>query len=194
MPKIDENFLVGQPAVRVWEFMNDVPAVVTCMPGLKYTGQTERGTYKGEMKVKLGPIVAAFEGEADMVENDCERLRACIKSKATDEIGGNRASSVVTYRLEAVDEGTMVYIESDVKLTGALAQMGRTGILTDVASRLISQFADSLRTKLAGESSGNTVREEQDQDEFRADHLLVTVIRDRIKRFFSSLASIFRSS
>ena len=193
MLKIDEKFLVEQPVIRVWEFLNDVPAVVTCMPGMKYAGQTERGTYKGEMKLKLGPIAAVFEGEADVVENDSERLRVCIKSAATDKIGGNRASSVVTYRLEAVEEGTMVYIESNVKLTGSLAQMGRTGIFTDVASRLISQFADGLRIKLESESIVITDQEGQKQNELRAVRLLFVVIRDRIKRFFSAFYGIFRN-
>ena len=193
MLKIDEKFLVEQPVVCVWEFMNDVPAVVTCMPGLNYAGQTERGTHRGVMKLKLGPIATVFEGEADVVENDSESLQVCIKSTAVDKTGGNRASSVVTYRLEAVDEGTMVYIESNVKLTGSLAQMGRTGIFTDVANRLISQFADSLRGKLESESIVNTGQEGQKQAELRAAGILFGVIRDRIKRFFSSFYGIFRN-
>lgn len=194
MPKISEQFLVNQPAEQVWKLMSDIPAVVSCMPGLKYLGQTDSGAHRGEMKVRLGPVAAAFTGEAEITEIDNEKMRTSMKSKATDKIGGNRASSVLTYWLDAVDEGTMVYVECDVKLTGALAQMGRTGIFMDVASRLTGQFADGLRTKLVGSGTEFTAAEEtNDSGEFQAGGVLFSAIRKRIKRFFASVTNVFRT-
>ena len=117
-----------------------------------------------------------------------------MKSKATDKIGGNRASSVLTYWLDTVDEGTMVYVECDVKLTGALAQMGRTGIFVDVASRLTGQFADGLRTKLVGSGTEVTTAEETNNSgAFQAGGVLFSAIRKRIKRFFASVTNVFRT-
>ena len=68
VPDIEASFTIDQPVGRVWEFFQDVPEVVTCMPGTELIAQTGESTYKGKVTVKLGPVTAAFEGEATIVE------------------------------------------------------------------------------------------------------------------------------
>ncbi len=152
MPQVTETFSVDQPADAVWDFLQDVPQVVTCMPGLELLDQPSPNTYRGKIRVKLGPVSAAFEGEATIVETDEAAHRARIESKGADKRGGSRATAAVTYWLTGDDGTATVHIEGDIKLTGALAQLGRTGIVADVASHLIAQFADALRNKLAAQA------------------------------------------
>ena len=38
MPEIAQSFDIDQPPETVWRFFQDVPRVVTCMPGLEYGG------------------------------------------------------------------------------------------------------------------------------------------------------------
>ena len=61
MPDVEASFHIDQPASRVWDFFQDVPEVVTCMPGTELLDQTGAATYKGKVTVKLGPVTAAFE-------------------------------------------------------------------------------------------------------------------------------------
>lgn len=153
MPDIEASFDIDQSVDRVWEFFQDVPEVVTCMPGLELIGQTGDDAYEGKVKIKLGPITAAFQGEATIVDRDALTHSARIEAKGVDRQGGNRASAEVTYEISANENGTRVKLSGDIKLTGALAQMGRSGIIQDVANQLTSQFADHLRAKLAASES-----------------------------------------
>lgn len=153
MPDITERFEIDQPPGAVWAYMQDVPAVVTCIPGLELTGAPAANRYQGKVRLRLGPVVAAFEGEATIVEADEAAKRACIEGQGLDRQGGSRASATVVYMLAPSAKGTEVTVTADIKLTGALAQIGRTGIVQDVARELTNVFATNLRDKLAARSA-----------------------------------------
>ena len=149
MPRISESFTVNQSAARVWEFFQDVPQVVTCLPGLELAGQPQPEVFVGRIKVKLGAVSATFEGEATIIETDHVAHVSRIKGRGVDKKGGSRAQAEFTYRLAAVTNGTQVTVDADINLTGPLAQFGRTGILNEVARELTAQFATNLEAKLA---------------------------------------------
>ena len=149
MPDIEASFTVDQPAGRVWDFFQDVPEVVTCMPGTELLAQTGESTYKGKVTVKLGPVTAAFEGEATIVEAGHDARIARIEATGIDRRGGNRAKASVTYEIHERNGGSRVSLSGAIKLSGALAQMGRSGIVQDVANHLAAQFSERLREKLA---------------------------------------------
>jgi len=155
LPEISESFVVEQPIERVWTFFQDVPQVVTCMPGLELTGEPAPDNYLGKVKIKLGPVTAAFEGEAKIVARDADGHSATIEGKGIDKKGGSRASATVVYSLAQDGNSTTVTLNVDMKLTGALAQMGRTGIVQDVAHHLTGEFAKALRARLAESAPAN---------------------------------------
>jgi carbon monoxide dehydrogenase subunit G len=156
VPEVTQSFTIDQPVARVWSFFQDVPQVVTCVPGLELVGQTGAATYQGKVKVKLGPITAAFEGEATIVETDATAHSARIDAKGVDRKGGSRATASLGYALTPAGDGTAVALAGDIKLTGALAQIGRTGIIQDVADQLTEEFAKALRAKLAATAPAET--------------------------------------
>ena len=149
MPDIEASFDIDQPAHRVWIFFQDVPEVVTCMPGTVLLGQTGEATYQGKVTVRLGPVTAAFKGEAAIVETDHEARTAMIEASGVDRQGNNRAKARIAYEIHERDNGSQVRLHGTIRLTGALAQMGRGGIIQDVANHLTAQFAERLRNKLA---------------------------------------------
>ena len=55
MPDIEASFSIDQPARRVWDFFQDVPEVVTCMPGTVLLAQPGEATYTGKVTVSSGP-------------------------------------------------------------------------------------------------------------------------------------------
>ena len=149
MPDIEASFDIDQPAHRVWIFFQDVPEVVTCMPGTVLLGQTGEATFQGKVTVKLGPATAAFEGEAAIVETDHVARTAQIEASGVDRQGNNRAKASIAYEIHEQDNGSRVRLHGTIRLTGSLAQMGRGGIIQDVANHLAAQFAENLRNKLA---------------------------------------------
>ena len=154
MPDIEASFSIDQPAHRVWDFFQDVPAVVTCMPGTELLAQPGEATYAGKVTVKLGPVTAAFEGEATIVETDHDARTARIEASGIDRRGGNRAKASFTYEVRAQDGGSHVRLSGAIRLSGALAQIGRSGIVQDVANHLTAQFSERLHEKLARSGRG----------------------------------------
>ncbi len=196
MPEIAQSFEIDQPPETVWRIFQDVPRVVTCMPGLEYggaeAGEAGAETHRGKVRIKLGPVSAAFEGEATILETDAGARSARIEGKGIDKRGGSRASASVLYKIEENGAGSRVKIDADIKLSGALAQMGRTGIVQDVAAQITEQFANSLRATLAAESPAASGEEVEPAPppppaaprEIRGEALLLKIIWRRLLALF----------
>ncbi len=149
--QISHTFQVERPVDDVWEFFQDVPSVADCLPGAELTEDKGGGDYAGKVTVKLGPMAATFEGEAH-VEPDEAAKSAHITGKGVDRRGGSRGQVKVDYALAAEGGGTKVDIDADVTLSGAIAQFGRTGLVTEMSNRLIGDFVGCLEQKLAAET------------------------------------------
>ena len=149
--KIENEFSVSRPVATVWAFFQDVPSVAECLPGAELTEDRGDGTYSGKVSVKLGPMAANFEGEATVVPDEAAKT-GTIDGKGADRRGGSRGQVKVQYRLTEVDRGTKVEIDADVTLSGAAAQFGRTGLISEMSNRLIGDFVSCVEGKLAAET------------------------------------------
>lgn len=150
--KIQHEFTVDRPVGEVWDFFQDVPAVADCLPGAELKEDKGDGTYAGAVSVKLGPMTAAFEGEATVAPDPGARS-AHISGKGVDKRGGSRGQVAVDYSLGDADGGgTKVAIDADVTLSGPAAQFGRTGLINEISKRLIGEFVECLEAKLSATS------------------------------------------
>lgn len=186
--KISVNFSVEHPARPVWDFLQDVPAVIACIPGSEYLGREGQGAHRARVRVKIGPVAAAFEGDGTIVNADAGSLTGEIKGKGIDRQGGSRASMAAVYRLTGREDGaTRVDVEADVKLAGALAQIGRTGILQDVAEHLTAQFAERMRQRIdAAAESGQGSAPGGEAGEMGGIGLFLAVLRRVLKRLLGT--------
>lgn len=150
--KIQHDFTVDRPMATVWEFFQDIPAVADCLPGAELQESKGDNVYAGKVSVKLGPMTAAFEGEATIAPDEASRS-ASISGKGVDKRGGSRGQVKVEYVLTEADGGaTKVDIDADVTLSGPAAQFGRTGLVNEISKRLISEFVQCLEAKLGATS------------------------------------------
>jgi carbon monoxide dehydrogenase subunit G len=199
MPKISQTFTVAATTDTVWAMLQDVPRVVTCLPGLELLGTPQDNVYQGRLKVKLGAVTAAFEGEATIIEADAANFVSRIKGKGVDKKGGSRAQADFVYRLAPADGGTQVVVDADIQLSGPLAQFGRTGILNDVAHELTAQFAGNLGTRLAVPEASAAPVEGAPQPttpppvaaELSGGRLLVALLRGRWRALVAALRQLF---
>lgn len=150
--KISHEFRVSRPVQTVWEFFQDVPEVAQCLPGAELLSDDGEGTCTGRVSVKLGPLSATFDGQA-RVGSDPAALTGTIDGKGTDRRGGSRGSVKVRYALVEDGDGTTVTVEADITLSGAAAQFGRSGIITEMNNRMIGEFVGCVEGKLAAETS-----------------------------------------
>jgi len=153
MPRLSVTAAIAAAPDVVWSALEDVPSVVGCVPGMELVEVRPDGSFVGRMGVRLGPVRANFAGEASFRERDVAQRRAVIEGKGVDKAGGSRASALLTYVVGAAEAGpgSTIAMDVDYTLTGALAQMGRTGILQDVATALTQEFARNLEAKLAAD-------------------------------------------
>ena len=145
--KITNEFTVHTPIERAWQVLTDLEGIAPCMPGARLTG-VEGDTYQGKVKVKVGPVISEFAGTARFTERDGAGYRAVIDAKGRDARAGGNAAALVTAVLTPAGESTRVSVDTDLKISGKLAQFG-SGMIKEVSGKLLTQFVTNLEAKLA---------------------------------------------
>ena len=147
--EFDNSFEVPLPPAEAWKVLLDIERIAPCMPGAELTEIIDPETFKGKVSVRLGPVALTFQGQAKFEEVDEANQAAKVKAQGTDSKGRGGANANVNFRLEPTDAGSTVLIHTDLQLSGSVAQYGRgVGMIQDLASQIIGQFADNLRNQL----------------------------------------------
>ncbi len=146
--KFSQRFEVARPREQVWELLSDVPRVVQCIPGARLLEERSGGAFLGAVEVRLGPVKAAFEGEATHT-TDPSGWHGRIEGTGKDRKAGSRARVAIDYTLSATEGGTQVEVDSDITLSGAAAQFGRPGLVRELSARLLQEFGANLEAELS---------------------------------------------
>ena len=64
--KLEKTYPVAATANSAWKLLQDIKSVAACMPGAEITEQIDETHFKGMIKVKVGPAVAAFKGDIEV--------------------------------------------------------------------------------------------------------------------------------
>lgn len=146
--KIEKTFEVQESVEKVWGFLSDPRKVATCVPGAQITEQVDEKTYKGAIKVKVGPSVTDYKGEVQIVRLDTQNHEIEILGKGQDVRGRGSASMRMTGRVRALGNGgTEVVSESEINVVGILAQMG-SRVITEVSNIMFQEFTKNFQMRL----------------------------------------------
>lgn len=148
--KLEHQFTLGLPPDEAWKLFTDLERIAPSMPGAELLG-AEGDAWRGRVKVKVGPVVAQYEGKASFVEKDEAAKRAVLRAEGRDTKGQGNAKATVTAALSPAPGGTRVTVETDLAITGRLAQIGR-GLIADVSGRLLDEFVANLERDLAAKA------------------------------------------
>ncbi len=145
--KLENNFTIDVPIDKAWEALNNPETVAPCFPGATLTSY-EGDSFAGTVKVKLGPIAMTYKGKGTYVSRDEAAHEVVIEANGRDSRGNGTANATVTASMvaEAADR-TAVSMITDMTITGKPAQFGR-GVISDVADKIIGQFAACVARKL----------------------------------------------
>jgi carbon monoxide dehydrogenase subunit G len=142
-------FEVPLPPDAAWAFLMDIERIVPCVPGAELTEIVDQNTYKGKVSVRLGPVALTFSGVAKFEVTNNAARRARVKAQGTDNKGRGGAAATVNFQLEPSGTGSKVLVDTDLALSGAVAQYGRgAGMIQNVAAQLINQFAEALKGQI----------------------------------------------
>ena len=140
---LNHEFIVNVPVNDAWVILTDLERIAPCLPGAQLT-EVEGDTYRGQVKVKVGPIVAQFKGQASFVSRDDVAHTASLKGEGRDTTGKGTASAIITAQLTSVTPtSTKCTVVTNLTISGKVAQFGR-GALADVSDKLLAQFSENL--------------------------------------------------
>jgi carbon monoxide dehydrogenase subunit G len=145
---LNHQFTVAVPVEDAWRILTDVERIAPCLPGAQLQ-EIEGDTYRGIVKVKVGPIQAQFKGQANFIERDDVAHKVVLKGEGRDTTGKGNASAIITAEMTAVDaSNTAVTVNTDLSVTGKVAQFGR-GAMADISDKLLAQFVVNLNVLIA---------------------------------------------
>jgi carbon monoxide dehydrogenase subunit G len=108
------------------------------------------------VKEKVCPIQAQFKGQANFLERDEVAYHIVLKGEGRDIGGKGNASAIITADLTAVtDSSTSVVVNTDLSITGKVAQFGR-GTMADISNKLLAQFVENLNVLIAEQPVNTT--------------------------------------
>ena len=145
--KLEHSFTVPAELDTVWQAVLDPERVAPCMPGATLT-EVDGDTFKGSVKVKLGPISLLYKGSGEFLSKDKDTGTVVIKASGKDARGNGTAAATVTVTLTADGEETKGAVVTDLSITGKPAQFGR-GLISEVGGKILDTFATCLASKLA---------------------------------------------
>ncbi len=156
--KIEKTFQIQEPIDRVWKFLSDPRKVAGCVPGASITEAIDDRTYKGVIKVQVGPSVTDYKGQAQIERLDDQTHELEMVGKGQDIRGKGSASMKLIGKVRALPNGgTEVVSTSEVNVVGLLAQLGAR-MINEVSNKMFEDFTANLRKQLEQERGpeGNT--------------------------------------
>jgi uncharacterized protein len=144
--ELNNEFRVDVPVERAWEVLTNVELIAPCMPGAQLE-EVEGEEYRGGVKIKVGPITAQYKGKATFLSRDPVAHKAVLKAEGRDTKGQGNAAAIITATMHSDGTGTKVQVNTDLTITGRVAQFGR-GVLADVSGKILGQFVDCLEHNL----------------------------------------------
>lgn len=141
---IENSFHVAADPDRVFAFLSDANNVVTCLPGAELVEDLGDDSYRGKVRIKVGPVTAACSGVATITERDPVGRVVVLLAEGKDTKGNGGAKATATMRVGADANGSTVELSTDLSVTGKLAQFGRS-VMADVSGKMVGQLATRVR-------------------------------------------------
>ena len=146
MITIREEITIATPAEVLWPILSDPAIVASCIPGAALTKSGEGGTYQGTMRVKFGPTVAVFRGEAKLAYDHSAR-RCTIQGRGIDGRGASRANASGTVEANG-STATLLKVEGQFNVTGPLETFANAGG-AHLARAILAEFAENVAKLMA---------------------------------------------
>ncbi len=184
--EIQETFPVRAPIEAVWQFLLDPQRVVVCMPGAELEEVIDDRTFRGNIKVKVGPITTSYKGSVQLTEVD-EQVYMVQMVAEGRETGGGIAKGTMSSRLRALPDGqTEVVTETSVDIAGRIMQIGR-GMIQDVSHQLFQQFVACAKERLEAPEGAAT-----EEAEAAAEAEPVRILPLALRALWSAIVRFFR--
>jgi uncharacterized protein len=183
--RIEKTFQVQEPLESVWKFISDPRKVANCLPGAQITEAVDDRTFKGVIKVQVGPSVTDYKGQVHIERLDDQSHEIEIVGKGQDVRGKGSASMKMTGKVQTLPDGsTEVASVAEVNVVGLLAQLGAR-MIQEVSNKMFAEFTSNLRVRLGQERAPAEAQTATPEAQpIKALPLLLSVVQEPIVRVF----------
>lgn len=158
MITLSEETVIPSPPDVVWPLLSDPALVASCIPGAELSPDSGDGAWRGSIKVKFGPTVATFRGEASLNFDDAT-MTCTVEGRGIDQRGASRALASGKLTVTG-DAETTLSIQGEFNVTGPLETFANAGGV-HVARALLGEFSTNL-TNLVASQGGELAEPGQD--------------------------------
>jgi carbon monoxide dehydrogenase subunit G len=146
MVALSETTTIALPADEVWPLLSDPALVASCIPGATLSPDQGDGLWRGSVRVKFGPTVAVFRGEATLAFDHTART-CTIEGRGIDGRGASRALASGVVKVSGEDT-TELAIDGSFTVSGPLETFANAGGV-HVARALLAEFSANLAKLVA---------------------------------------------
>ncbi len=150
--QLENEFDIAAPPDRVYSFLLDVNRVVTCMPGAELSEVVDPTTFRGKVRIKVGPITVSYNGTARITDRDDANRVATLQAEGKETSGPGSARATAQMTVAEAGDGSTVRLLTDYHVAGRIANFGR-GVMEDVSKQLVSQMAGCIKASLETEQA-----------------------------------------
>jgi carbon monoxide dehydrogenase subunit G len=147
--KLREEFEVAEPVSSVWTFFEQPEAVAQCVPGVEQLTVVTPDDIDVRLTQSVGPMTATFAATVKIVERVPEKLIAFTATGKSVRGAMGNVRATVSVQLEPAGNRTVVLVEGDVALAGALGSVGQK-VVAKQAGKVTAQFSRNLEAALGG--------------------------------------------
>ena len=149
MPSLTETTTIPSPADKVWPLLRDPALVAACIPGATLAADQGDSLWRGSVRVKFGPTVAVFRGEASLAFDDAART-CTIEGRGIDGRGASRALASGVVKVSGGNT-TELAIDGSFSVSGPLETFANAGGV-HVARALLAEFSANIAKQVAAQS------------------------------------------
>jgi len=153
--KAEKQLKLNQNPDMVWKMMIDPSFMVKTVPGAELTELLDDRNFNGKISLKIGPVTAKFNGEAEFTKLVEEDYELTLEGKGLDTSGKGGANMTMDIKLAPIDDGgTEMKSSMSLSITGRLAQFGARMIVA-VNNKMFDQWAKSFTDLLNEQAPTN---------------------------------------
>ena len=129
------------PQQVVWDALNDVEILRSCIPGCTMLEWSSKTTLDGKISTKIGPVKANFKGEISL-SNVSAPTHYRITGQGKGGVAGF-ASGSADVNLKVDGDNTLINYSVSASVGGKIAQIGAR-LVQATAKKLADDFFDKL--------------------------------------------------
>ena len=148
--KFESTITVPAQREAVWDVLMDLSRVGRSFPGVEDLEALDDGSYRGTMKVRVGPVSLRIAGTIQILERDRDQWSASMRVEGGDRRVGGGVRGTLDLSLNEVSANqTEVAMSSEVTFIGKLGELGQT-VIRRKADSVIQDFASNLAREAGG--------------------------------------------